>query len=217
MRLVLFRKKVSESVVTGTMMITIGTVTMLQNMAGGTDIHCPGSNATIHAKCAMEVTFPNVDCVTVKDEIKHRILGDGGWLDPHNHGMYMLLGETNDDDDNGEGNVSTLTASRLTSDKKYTDLFVFTFSPGADDDGRTNNADARCVVTACSESQVTSILDFSTNYCNLHNLYCNTDDGCPIVEHDLTYMERYTSCRQRDVTKCLSSRVVADQDTSSSL
>lgn len=42
-----------------------------------------------------------------------------------------------------------------------------------------------CEVTACSESQVTSYADFSTNYCNLRNLYCGSDDGCPYALRDL--------------------------------
>mmetsp|Transcript_9937 Transcript_9937/g.29219 ORF Transcript_9937/g.29219 Transcript_9937/m.29219 type:complete len:85 (-) Transcript_9937:111-365(-) len=50
--------------------------------------------------------------------------------------------------------------------------------------------DGSCEVSACSESQVFSIADFSTNYCNLHDLYCGTEDGCAMVTtEDLTYTE----------------------------
>ena len=51
---------------------------------------------------------------------------------------------------------------------------------------------------ACSESQVNSVIDYSTNYCNLHSLYCNSSDGCPTAGTDLTYSESYSSCSQHD-------------------
>ena len=38
-------------------------------------------------------------------------------------------------------------------------------------------------------AQVTSVADFSTNYCNLRNLYCGTDDGCVDVTSDLGVTE----------------------------
>lgn len=46
-----------------------------------------------------------------------------------------------------------------------------------------------CQLTACSESQVTSYSDFSTNYCNLRNLYCGSDDNCPVVASDMQSSE----------------------------
>lgn len=54
------------------------------------------------------------------------------------------------------------------------------------------------MVSACSESQVTSVVDYSTNYCNLHSLYCNSSSGCPTAGKDLTYTEKYSSCSQHD-------------------
>lgn len=47
-----------------------------------------------------------------------------------------------------------------------TDKMIFTFSdfPGSH---------PSCGIHACSESQVFSLKDFSTNYCNLRNLYCS--------------------------------------------
>eukprot|EP00435_Cladocopium_sp_Y103_P065077 s548_g26.t3 len=43
---------------------------------------------------------------------------------------------------------------------------------------------ATCSIYGCSESQVFSILDFSTNYCNLRNLYCGSEEGCKPVRYD---------------------------------
>merc|ERR1711908_163552 len=67
-----------------------------------------------------------------------------------------------------------------------------------------------CKLSACSESQVTSSCDFSTNYCNLHDLYCGTAAGCKIVHHDLTFEETQNSCNNcgaPDASKCLIGRL----------
>ena len=90
-----------------------------------------------------------------------------GFVDPHNGGTYSVTGETAD----------ALTGQRTTGDGKYTDKFDFTF---------TGNGEG-CEVEACSESQVTSVIDYSTNYCNLHVLY----DG-------LKNSETFSSCSQHD-------------------
>lgn len=149
---------------------------------------CPGSPSSVHANCEMTVTFPSDSCLVVRHEMLARLYGQHGWKDPHNQGSYTLL-----EYDSDKGDIR---GSRKTGDGKYTDLFDFTFT-ASEKDG--------CVVQACSESQVFSILDFSTNYCNLFALYCNTTDGCPIVHHDLTYTEDYTSCWQRAKQNCVSS------------
>jgi hypothetical protein len=52
-----------------------------------------------------------------------------------------------------------------------------------------------CQFTACSESQVTSIGDASTNYCNTRMLLCGKADGCKPVKHQLTYSEKDVSPR----------------------
>ena len=79
--------------------------------------------------------------------------------------------------DNGH-NIFEL--SRLTGNKRYTDKMTFTFS---------NHGTSSCAIEACSESQVFSIADFSTNYCNLRNLYCGAEDGCQVVRYDFTTEE----------------------------
>merc|ERR1719491_1346509 len=102
----------------------------------------------------MTVTFPSTSCAVVQTEMTRRISGDNDWVDPHNGGTYTrFLGDTD----------TKLEGSRLTGDQKYTDFFGIEFSDEGGD----------CRVQACSESQGPSYLDFSTNYCNLHSLYCN--------------------------------------------
>lgn len=150
---------------------------------------CRGSPAFVHAKCLMEITFPLMDCDNVQEEITRRIVGDYGWTDPHNNGLYQLDGSTRN------GNDGSIMGSHLSGNGQYTDLFGMTFTQ----DESTGN----CVVSACSESQVTSVIDFSTNYCNLRNLYCNyAKDGCPIIYKNFKYTESYTNCNQRDESKC---------------
>jgi hypothetical protein len=47
----------------------------------------------------------------------------------------------------------------------------------------TANAAGGCDVEACSTSQVTSIYDASTNFCNIHDLYCS-EAGCNAIAGD---------------------------------
>merc|ERR1712178_160438 len=49
--------------------------------------------------------------------------------------------------------------------------------------------DGGCEIKGCSESQGFSIGDFSTNYCDLRNLYCGSGDGCITVKHDFSSKE----------------------------
>eukprot|EP00913_Durusdinium_trenchii_P020887 g19625.t1 len=42
------------------------------------------------------------------------------------------------------------------------------------------------------EIKVFSLKDFSTNYCNLRNLYCGSEEGCKPVKHDFNNSE---ACR----------------------
>jgi hypothetical protein len=166
--------------------------TTLSSMAWNTaNANCPGSPAGIHARCEMEITFPHTDCDRVQEEMARRIAGDLGWTDPHNGGHYEL-----DSTSSIDGDV-VFKGSHLSGNGGYTDLFEMTFG--------TNKEGDSCVVTACSESQVTSVIDYSTNYCNLRNLYCSADqpDGCPIVGSSFEYVETYKKCRQRDAKLCV--------------
>lgn len=159
----------------------------LLTIASAVNIHaCPGSPASFHASCEMTISFPNTSCKNVANEIVSRAQGNKGWKDPHNNGQYQIT----------QKNVNKIEGSRLTGDKLYTDLFDFEMK---------NNGSGGCNVTACSESQVNSILDFSTNYCNLRMLYCNSSDGCKTVGKDMEYTENFDwfTCSQRQSYKCI--------------
>merc|ERR1711982_185432 len=58
--------------------------------------------------------------------------------------------------------------------KVYTDKQLFTLT----------DANGGCQIQACSESQVFSIGDMGTNYCDVKMLYCGSADGCKPVKHD---------------------------------
>lgn len=154
--------------------------------------YCPGSPAWKHAQCVMSVTFPSNTCDEVSGEMLSRITSQS-WVDPHNAGEYTIRdkGQSNVDEE-----ISFIRGERTTGDKKYTDKFMLTFDPTL--------GPASCKVMACSQSQVFSILDFSTNYCNLRNLYCSTKEGCPVETFDFfDYAEEYVKCGQHDDGKCI--------------
>ena len=149
---------------------------------------CPESDAVIHAWARTTVRF-DAPCKTVKGEVLARIAGKNGWVDPHNAGTYELTSSVGD----------VVAASHVTGNGKYTDKLQFMFenADGGDD----------CEVSGCSVSQVargvhknhaldhsyrftsaqvTSVIDRSTNYCNLYNLYCGGNVGCQVAQTDLT-------------------------------
>jgi hypothetical protein len=135
-----------------------------RNIFGGAgDKYCPGSPATMHASCKVTALLDGTSCDAVKEEMLARVNGQyGRWHDPHNNGTYKVL------DDSQEGHI---TFSRRTGDDRYTDHLQFTFKPG-------QGLVSGCIVHGCSESQVSSVADFSTNYCNMRMLYCGARDGC---------------------------------------
>mmetsp|Transcript_35664 Transcript_35664/g.114041 ORF Transcript_35664/g.114041 Transcript_35664/m.114041 type:complete len:368 (+) Transcript_35664:88-1191(+) len=145
--------------------------------------YCPSSPARVHAGCDLTATFGEA-CGVVAAEIKARVNGEQGWLDSHNNGTYKVTAE----------DASSLSLERVTGDGKYVDKLNFHFRD--EDDGS-------CTAFACSQSQVTSILDFGTNHCNLFILYCGSDAGCPFVKHDLSFTEHINSCSD-STTSCLS-------------
>ena len=152
------------------------------------DYNCPTSGAMIHAGCRVNTQFSN-ECSTVQQEMMKRINGQTEpptsnkyWRDPHNNGTYTLLTQT----------TELFTLKRVTGDGKYTDLINFVFGP-------VDNT--QCNVFACSESQVTSIADYGTNFCNIHDLYCD-EPGCnPFMK--LFYDEEVAKCTTADASKCI--------------
>lgn len=143
---------------------------------------CPGSGSWIHASCQLTAML-KATCADARDEIKARVAGTGGWYDPHNRGTYHLLGET----------TTVVQVSRDAASGGYVDKINFTFQ----------DVGSNCLVTACSESQGTSVYDYSTNYCNIHDLYCGTADKCKVAVHDFASTESLKSCSYHDATMCL--------------
>jgi len=174
--------------------------------------HCPGSPAYKHAQCAMVVTFPSNSCEEVAEEILSRMTNPS-WIDPHNAGEYTIV---QDDNNDGE-DIATIASSvirgeRITGDQRYTDKFMMNFIPSGGGNsamvasGTTTGTatSSSCKVMACSQSQVFSILDFSTNYCNMRNLYCSSKDGCVVEKFDISeYEEEYSECKQNEKDKCI--------------
>ena len=156
---------------------------------GSSDYPCPGSAAYVHASARVQVQA-NAACDEVQAEMLSRVHSQPDkWHDPHNNGTYSTTSESLIAD--------TLAFSRLTGDRKYTDKMIFSFADGAD---------GKCEMLACSESQVTSILDFGTNYCNLRMLYCGSADGCKPITHDFASVEQKVSTsagNPHDLKKCL--------------
>ena len=135
--------------------------------AGG--YSCPSSKAFIHASCKITADT-DASCTDVKVEMLARVAGQyATWHDPHNNGSYVIT-----------NNATNLELSRTTGGAgTYTDHLAFAFT----------DSSSGCELSGCSASQVYSIKDFSTNYCNLRMLYCSSADGCKPVLHDLTAVE----------------------------
>merc|ERR1712226_268648 len=130
---------------------------------------CPRSGSFVRAW--MEVTATaSASCDDVKAEIQARASTQGGWKDPHNGGIYSVL--------SSDGNViktqRTTNPAKSVGGKLYTDKQNFELTA----------VGGQCQIKACSESQGTSVGDFSTNYCDIRNLYCGSADGCTPVHND---------------------------------
>jgi hypothetical protein len=122
----------------------------------------------------MEVTV-NADaaCDVVQAEIEARAGGD--WVDPHNGGIYSVLSSS-------DGVINTQrTTNPATSvgGAVYIDKQTFELT----------TTDGGCQIKGCSESQGSSVGDFSTNYCDMRNLFCGSSDGCAQVKNDFTSQE----------------------------
>merc|ERR1711972_61729 len=138
--------------------------------------NCPGSGSWIHAW--MEVTATaSATCANVKAEIAARASAEGGWKDPHNGGIYSVL--ENDAHSMIIKTQRTTNPATSVGGKLYTDKQNFELT----------DVEGSCQIKACSESQGTSVGDFSTNYCDIRNLYCGSADGCSIVSKDFTASE----------------------------
>merc|ERR1719498_879935 len=125
--------------------------------------------------------------------MKARATAQGGWVDPHNGGIYSILSSTGQ-----ELNTQRTTNPKKSFGKKlYTDKQTFTFTPQGSDS---------CQIEGCSESQGTSVNDFSTNYCDMRNLYCGKADGCTPVLHDFSSEQssvQHSIGAGTDFSKCI--------------
>jgi len=144
------------------------------SLSAADSYNCPGSGALLHAW--MEVTVEtDAACDVVQAEIESRA-GGGNWVDPHNGGIYSVL-----DSSNGVINTQrTTNPATSVGGTVYTDKQTFELTP----------IDGGCQVKGCSESQGTSVGDFSTNYCDMRNLYCGSADGCVQAKSDFTTTEK---------------------------
>lgn len=156
-----------------------------RKMAEESSPACPGSPAPRHAKCSLQIEFDQ-PCTEVQAEVAARLRGKQGWRCPKTHpGTYTLIsasaGAVRGTRETGPGSMPPGPG------KSYTDAFGFTFADNAGGGG--------CTAHACSESQGASGCDFSTNYCNVRNLYCNSSEGCKVLRHELTSKEKFgASC-----------------------
>merc|ERR1712100_365647 len=143
------------------------------SVAAADSYNCPGSGSLFHA--SMEVTVQaDAACDVVQAEIEAR--ASGNWVDPHNGGVYSVLSSSN-------GLINTQrTTNPATSvgGVVYTDKQTFELTA----------VDGGCQIKGCSESQGTSVGDFSTNYCDMRNLYCDSGDGCATASNDFTSTEK---------------------------
>merc|ERR1712086_241511 len=143
------------------------------NACGLKENSCPGSAFSgTHAACSIALEFKE-SCDVVQAEMKARIAATNGWIDRKSHpGTYKQL----------EDATTCLKAQRTTGagakPGPFTDKFGFIFTP---------SSDGGCAVQGCSESQVSSLMDMSTNFCNQFNLFCGADDGCKHSKHELHY------------------------------
>ena len=141
---------------------------------------CPASASSMHAGCETQLEFKD-SCSSVRNEINKRVSGQfDAWYDPHNNGTYTFVAKAD----------SLYQLSRLTGDKKYTDLINFVFE----------DAGTGCNVAACSESQSFSIGDYGTNYCNILDLYCSDARCKPFAK--LEYTEKVGKCTEVSPDKC---------------
>lgn len=149
-------------------------------------IICPPTPAWMHAQCSMTFEVRDFMCRDVKEEVERRLLGKDDWIDPKSHpGKYLLL----------ESKSSSTLGQRTTGDgTNYTDKFTLTY---------TDVQGKGCIVAGCSIAQATSYYDYSTNYCNMHNLMCGKIENCKVSRHDMRPpVESYEKCLFHDVTQC---------------
>mmetsp|Transcript_60585 Transcript_60585/g.161034 ORF Transcript_60585/g.161034 Transcript_60585/m.161034 type:complete len:184 (-) Transcript_60585:114-665(-) len=138
-------------------------------------ITCPGSASLVHASYQLQITSP-ASCEAVRSEMLARVAGQPNvWHDPHNNGTYSVVSNAGD-----LLELARKVGSVHHGGANNSDLMIFDF--------HTETATGGCQFSGCSESQVFSIGDYSTNLCNLRMMYCDEADGCIPVQGDLGTM-----------------------------
>lgn len=141
----------------------------------------------IRAGCNLTTDFSN-SCGDVQREISQRVSGQSNkWHDPHNNGSYYFVGTQTKE------KYSLERVSGTGSKVKYTDSIELSFEPSQNDE--------KCRLSAKSSSQVFSILDFGTNFCNINNLYCSDNKACQPFEA-LTYSYTVGKCTDPSIKSC---------------
>ena len=94
-----------------------------------------------------------------------------------------------------------LSLRRVTGDGLFVDAIALVFANAS-----VASADQRrCMLHGCSESQGDARTDLSTNYCNIHNLYCGGVDCHPMLA-DMAFEELNVSSSplaMHDVSMCV--------------
>jgi len=159
-------------------------VTLVPKPADAPDI-CPGSDAYLgSAKAEAEWTLKN-SCDQVREEIYARVAKEDNWIDAHNQGTYA----NRTANDGSDENLITLTrrTGRVMFPGKYenvafTDKLNLKLEPLPHDN-------TQCKVVGCSQSQIDSFWDFSTNFCNMQVLVGGKnqtgDNEYRFVQHNL--------------------------------
>ena len=140
----------------------------------------------VRAGCVVTTYFSN-PCSAVHSEMVKRVRGQYDiWHDPHNNGTYSFDGTQI------RNELSLTRLSGSASAVKYTDAVHMVLTPSTDG--------ASCTMESTSDSQVFSILDFATNFCNINNLYCS-DELCHPFEF-LTYTYKVGKCSDSNIRSC---------------
>jgi hypothetical protein len=164
---------------------------LISAIAFAAGMPCPGTGAWFgHAKTEL-TTLAKASCADVGAEMVARAGGQHGWYDPHNGGTYAVLSSS----------PTEIRTSRTANPEhsvggiKYVDKQVLTLT----------EKNGNCEIAACSESQGTSVKDFSTNYCDLRNLFCGSADGCKPVQHDFESVQESVnaSSGQSEFAQCI--------------
>ena len=171
------------------MLVTIALLCTALAKYGSDDVgyDCPSPTTGVHAACEVTATV-NGSCADAQAEVLDRLKGTDGWMDPHK-GSYNITSATSD----------LVMGSHLRDvDPNYMDHFILHFV--------NNTAVAKapsCNISSCSKTTNTSIVDYSLNYCNVYNLYCGSDSGCPYVKHNfLNTSENFGNCVQHKKSTC---------------